>query len=142
MLNVIESNGRCLCNTVRFSTKNMSLNVGVCHCSICRKWGGGPLMATDCGADVSFEGKENISIFNSSEWAERGFCNKCGSHLFYRLKESREYIIPVGLFDNDKDFIFDNQIFIDEKPSFYCFSNKTENMTGAELFAEYSSSSE
>lgn len=99
-------------------------------------------MAVDCGTDVSIEGEENISVFNSSEWAERGFCKKCGSHLFYRLKESNQYIIPVGLFDDDKMFVFDHQVFIEEKPSFYCFANKTNDMTGAELFAQYTSPSE
>ena len=37
-------------------------------------------MVVDCGADVTFKGEENISVFNSSLWAERGYCNKCGSH--------------------------------------------------------------
>ena len=99
-------------------------------------------MAVDCGTDVSFEGEENISVFDSSKWAERGFCNKCGSHLFYRLKESKQYIMAVGLFDDDKLFVFDHQVFIDEKPSYYRFANETNDMTGAEMFAKYAPPSE
>ena len=91
----------------------------------------------DCGAEVSFEGKENIVVHNSSEWAERAFCNKCGSHLYYRLKEPNQHIMPVGLFDTDISFVFDHQIFIDSKPSFYHFGNKTKEMTGEEVFAQY-----
>ncbi len=72
--------GSCLCGEVSFTAKNASNSVGACHCSMCRKWGGGPLMVVDCGADVTFKGEENISVFNSSLWAERGYCNKCGSH--------------------------------------------------------------
>ena len=94
-------------------------------------------MAVDCGVDVTFDGGGNISVFNSSDWAERGFCNKCGSHLFYRLKESNQYVMPLGLFDDDIPFVFDHQIFIDEKPSFYEFANETSDMTGAEVFAKY-----
>ena len=93
-------------------------------------------MEVDCGS-VLFEGEENISIFDSSEWAERGFCCKCGSHLFYRLKESNQYMMAVGLFDCDKDLVFGHQLFIDEKPSFYSFSNETTNMTGAEVFEKF-----
>ena len=137
MSDVIEARGSCLCGATRINVTGISRNAGACHCSMCRKWGGGPLLAVECGTDVSFEGEENISIFDSSEWAERGFCNKCGSHLFYRLKESKEYIMPVGLFDDDKMFIFEHQIFIDEKPAFYQFANKTREMTGAEVFAQY-----
>ncbi len=30
-----------------------------------------------------------------------------------------------------------SQIFIDEKPAYYDFANKTHNMTGAEVFAAF-----
>jgi hypothetical protein len=99
-------------------------------------------MAVDCGTEVSFEGGENISVFSSSEWAERGFCSRCGTNLFYRIKGSGQYIMSAGLFDDDKAFVFDNQVFIDEKPSYYSFANKTEDMTGAEVFAKYAPPSE
>jgi len=142
MADVIEGAGSCLCGAVGVVAKTMGKNVGVCHCSFCRKWTGGPLLAVDCGTDVAFEGEENITTFDSSEWAERGFCKKCGSHVFYRLKESNQYIMPAGLFDDDKVFVLDHQIFIEEKPSYYSFANETTNMTGEEVFAQFSSSSE
>jgi hypothetical protein len=105
---------------------------------MCRKWGGGPLMATDCGSNVSFVGDEAITSYRSSEWAERGFCKFCGTHLFYRLIESNQYIMPVGLFDGLENIEFEHQIFIDEKPGYYHFKENTDNMTGAEVFAKYS----
>ena len=111
--------------------------MGSCHCRMCRKWSGGPFFATDCGTNVSFEGKENMCIYDSSDWAERGFCNKCGSHLFYRLKKNNKYFLPIGLFDNDTNFTFDHEIFFDEKPHYYKFSDKTKHMTGAEIFAQF-----
>lgn len=137
MSDMIAGTGSCLCGATRFTAKNISNSVGACHCSMCRKWGGGPLLVIDCGVDVSFEGDENVSVFDSSKWAERGFCAKCGSHLFYRLKEANRYHMPVGLFDDDRERVLDHQVFIDEKPSFYSFANKTRDMTGAELFAKY-----
>lgn len=140
MSDVTEGRGSCLCGATRFTAKSVSKKVGACHCSMCRKWGGGPLMAVDCGKDVSFEGEESFSVFSSSAWAERGFCSKCGSHLFYRLKESKQYIMPVGLFDEQERFVFDEQVFVDEKPSFYCFANETRELTGAEVFAKYAPS--
>jgi hypothetical protein len=96
-------------------------------------------MAVDCGAEVALNGEENVSIFNSSKWAERGFCGRCGTHLFYRVKGSGQYILPVGLFGDDDGFVFDQQLFIDEKPSYYHFANETDEMTGAEFFAKYGS---
>lgn len=132
-----EHKGRCLCGAVGVAMKTTSKSVGACHCSMCRKWGGGPLLAIDVGSDVQFEGEDNIAVFNSSAWAERGFCRTCGSHLFYRLKQNGHYIVPIGLLDGGSDWNFDHQIFIDEKPAFYAFANKTKDMTGAEVFAQY-----
>lgn len=135
-----ERRGKCVCGAVQVTAKAAGKRVGACHCKMCRRWGGGPFMEISCGTDVSFDGKQAISIFDSSAWAERGFCNKCGTHLFYRLKETGQHMIPVGIFEDDADLIFDQQVFIDEKPSFYRFANQTHDMTGAELFAKFAPS--
>lgn len=131
--------GKCLCGEVSLSVSKLSLEVHACHCSQCRTWGGGPAFSVDCGSGVIISGEERISIFSSSEWAERAFCSSCGSHLYYRLTEINQYIVPVGLFEGEHDFVFASQIFIDEKPNFYCFADKTKEMTGAEVFAQYQS---
>jgi hypothetical protein len=130
--------GKCLCGAVSFTAGAVSESVGVCHCSMCRVWGGGPLFAVDCSKDINFSGEKNISVFNSSDWGERGFCNQCGSHLFYRLKSNNQYIVPAGLFEDSSSFNFDHQVFIEQKPEYYSFSNDTKNMTGEEMFAEFS----
>ena len=134
--------GHCLCGAVYIVAAAMSTKVGVCHCGTCRRWTGGPLFSVECGSDVSFKGQENIEVFASSDWAERGFCKKCGSHLFYRLKQANQYIMLAGIFDNGEQLVFDHQIFIEEKPEYYRFANETHNMTGAEVFAQYAPVSE
>lgn len=138
----IEAEGNCLCGAVRIHAKTVDKSVGACHCSSCRRWGGGPLMTVDCGTEVTFTGDDVISVFNSSEWAERGFCSRCGSHLFYRLKADGQYIMPAGLFGAIEGWVFDHQVFVDERPAYYQFANKTKDMTGAELFAMYAPKSE
>lgn len=135
-----ERKAKCLCGAIRITAANASNSVGACHCGTCRRWGGGPFMEIDCGTDVSISGEENMSVYDSSPWAERGFCAKCGTHLFYRLKETGQHMIPVGLFDVDESLVFESQVFIDEKPAFYGFANETQDMTGAEIFAKYGSS--
>ena len=129
--------GKCLCGSVSISAKEIKPQVGACHCSMCRKWGAGPFLGVDCGSDVKFTNEKNINRFQSSEWAERGFCKNCGTHLFYRLKTEDQYIIPADLFDGLEGLEFDHQIFIDQKPDFYTFANKTHTMTGEEVFAQY-----
>ena len=131
-----KADGQCLCGAVSFACDMPSPSVGACHCLTCQGWGGGPLLAADCGSNVAFQGETNISIYTSSEWAERAFGKICGSHLFYRLKHDGKHIVPAGLFRNGPDFNLDHQIFIDEKPDYFSFANKTHNMTGEEVFAQ------
>jgi hypothetical protein len=134
--------GKCLCGAVSLSTTSMSQHIGACHCTMCRTWGGGALLAVDCGTDVKLEGGENISVYLSSVWAERGFCKHCGTHLFYRLKQNHQYFVPAGLLQDPLNLTFAHQIFIDEKPEYYAFANATENMTGAEFMSQFESPSE
>lgn len=129
--------GQCLCGAIKITANNAESEVGACHCNSCRRWGGGPFMEINCGSDVEFEGAEYIAVYHSSDWAERGFCRQCGSHLFYRLKEPLQHMMPVGLFEEDDSRVFRTQVFIDEKPAYYSFAEKTDDMTGAELFAKY-----
>jgi hypothetical protein len=142
MSDEMTNKGSCLCGSVTITAKHLDPKVGVCHCSRCRKWTGGPLLAVHCGLEVTIDNEASVTVYPSSDWAERGFCKSCGSHLFYRFTESKEYIVPAGVFDDDRNFEMDHQIFIEEKPNYYSFANKTENMTGAEVFAKYAPADE
>lgn len=127
--------GQCLCGKVKMKATDVSLHAGACHCQYCQKWSGGPLFTVDAGTEVKFDGSCFVSTFNSSDWAERGFCNNCGSHLFFRLKQNGQYFIPVGLFDSLTHVLLDHQIFIEQKPDWYALANQTTELTGAEVFA-------
>ncbi len=133
-----SAKGNCLCGAVSFNVKTASNEVGICHCRMCRTWSGGPYVGIDCGTEVSFSG--DVSSYDSSEWAERGFCANCGTHLYYQFKNTGQTIMPAGLFDDNEKLEMDHQIFIDEKPSYYDFANQTKNMTGAEVMEMFASS--
>ena len=134
----VSGSGTCLCKAVSFSANSISQKVGVCHFNMCRTWSGGPYIGIDCGSDVQFNGE--VARYKSSEWAERGFCCACGTHLFYRFIESGTMIMPAGVFNEGLDLVMDHQIFIDEKPHYYDFANQTQNMTGAEVMKMFASS--
>jgi len=134
--------GSCLCGAIKFTATFASNGIGACHCGMCRKWSGGPWLGIDCGTSVSFTGEDKLSVYNSSDWAERGFCSECGSSLFYRVKKTGQHFMAAGLFDNTDELILDHQIFIDRKPAYFDFANETENLTEAEVLALYASKSE
>lgn len=137
MSSIGKQTGRCLCGKVTFTIAETVDEVGACHCDMCRRWTGGPLLAIHCKGPVAFKGEEHIVRYKSSDWAERGFCGTCGSHLFYYFVPAGEYIMSPGTLDDQSGLTFTSQVFIDEKPDWYAFANQTKNMTGPEVIAMY-----
>ncbi len=129
--------GHCLCGAVKLASPTVR-EIGACHCGFCRRWGCTPLLAVHCGPDIQFEGSEHITVYSSSEWAQRAFCSRCGTHLYYRLLASGEYFVPAGVFEST-DFEILSQIYVDNKPSYYEFSNKTPMLTEQQVIERFSS---
>lgn len=130
--------GICLCGAVSLHLQHENPSMSACHCSICRRWAGGPLLALESHKAPQIDGAENVRTFASSEWAERGFCSRCGTHLFYRLTKGEFYVLPAGLFQEGGNWPFELQVFVDERPGNYQFANVTREMTGEEVFKAWS----
>lgn len=128
--------GGCLCGAVRFSASDVETGYHACHCGMCRRWSGGPLMAAMVGA-LRLEGEEDVVRYDSSEWAARGFCRRCGSNLFYYLKPADSYAVPVGAFDDPAPFRLVGEIFVDHQPAGYRFAGELERLTEAQVLARH-----
>lgn len=128
--------GRCLCGAVTFSAKNVEHRHHACHCSMCRRWGSGPMLAAAVG-EVSFTGEEHLHRYRSSDWAERGFCKRCGSNLFYFLGPAQQYFMSVGAFDEADAFLLTREIFVDHQAPGYSFDGQHERWTEAETLAHF-----
>ncbi len=130
-----DHEGTCLCGTVRVTLHGLKPDIDICHCSMCRQWGGGPFMGI--GAEsFTMSGEDTICVFASSDWAERAFCSKCGSHLWFRFTPTDHYGFLAGMFDAGPNARIEQQIFVDEKPAFYDFAQQTIMKTGAQIIAE------
>ncbi len=129
-----QKTASCLCGRISISANPVRRNFTACHCDMCRKWGG-LWMAVECSSDADLGGMDALTVYDSSAWAERGFCSKCGTHLFYKVKRESRYYIPVGLFGDVDDFVLRRQIYIDRKPDYYCFANDTIDLTEAQITA-------
>jgi hypothetical protein len=126
--------GRCLCGAVSFTAEHVELENHACHCGMCRRWAGGSaFLGTHC-TGVTFSGSEQIGVFNSSQWAERGFCKQCGTTLYYFLRPTQTYTISVGVFDDQAGFVLVREIFIDRKPAGYAFAGEHPRWTEEETF--------
>jgi len=127
--------GSCLCGAVTITAPDLN-EIAACHCGMCRRWGGGPFMTLHAGPDVTVSGP--VKAYRSSDWAERAFCPECGTHLYYHLLPVNDYILSAGLFPESSSFLFKRQIFVDQKPGNYEFANDTEQLTEAQVFAQFS----
>ncbi|MDX8000129.1 GFA family protein [Xenorhabdus sp. Reich] len=125
--------GRCLCGAVGVKTTQSIADVNACHCETCQKWNSGPFLSVDCKDDLQLEGAENISTYSSSEWAERSFCKKCGTHLFYHLHHPSSYYVSIALFDHNHESKLFRQIYVDSKPKYYNFVEKTPMLTEQDI---------
>lgn len=133
--------GKCLCGGVAVSMDLEKDTFDCCHCGMCRRWGGGPLFTIDKGLNLKIKGDENIGVYDSSDWGQRGFCKRCGTHLFWQMKGTDFRNFPLGLFEGTDHLKFGLQIFVDRKPHNYDFANKTKTMTEAEVFAKFAPTS-
>lgn len=138
MKNTKILSGACLCGAVKVQANPPKEIFDACHCGMCRKWAGGPIMTLEAGSAAKIEGEENLSVYSSSDWAERGFCKHCGTHVFYRLKNKTFWNFSVGLFKEAEDFKFHVQIYIDSKPPCYDFANQTQMLSEADVIALFS----
>jgi hypothetical protein len=125
--------GKCLCGKVTVEIPEAPETFGACHCLSCRTWTGGVFMSIDPGKHFSLMGDSFVSRYSSSEWAERGFCKECGTHLFFRMKKSDHYFFMLGLFGDQIAPVFGEQQYIDEKPKAYNFEEKTKVVTKSEM---------
>jgi hypothetical protein len=74
--------GGCLCGAVRYRLASAPFDAGYCHCGLCRRSAGAPVLAF---AMVPFEHFEMTGGAprrrRSSGFGERWFCADCGTQL-------------------------------------------------------------
>jgi hypothetical protein len=112
--------GSCNCGAVSFRTTGKLRDVVYCHCSQCRKQTGHFYAATNVtDAALEVEGEDNITWFQSSDFARRGFCRTCGSALFWKLEGAAYTSVMAGLFDHPTGLSGACHIFVADKGDFY-----------------------
>jgi hypothetical protein len=105
---------------------------------MCLRWAGGPGIGLFLES-IELERDDGLVWFQSSKWAERGFCKQCGSSLFFRLTAEGKYqgttSVMLGCLDDKTGVTLLKEWFIDRKPDAYSFAGERECITEAEAFA-------
>ena len=78
--------GRCLCGAVKFSITPPTLFFAHCHCHYCREAHGAAFVSWVGAAEGRFRflpGSRQPRWYQSSQQGRRGFCEHCGTTLFF-----------------------------------------------------------
>jgi hypothetical protein len=96
--------GGCQCGAVRYRLTADPTGNSICHCRMCQKASGGPLMAFGGVRMAEFIVTHGaISTFQSSDIAERGFCAQCGTPLTYRGLGADRISVTLGSLDDPNE---------------------------------------
>ena len=112
--------GGCACGGVRYRVTGATLPVTACHCETCRRTSGHYVAATACAReDLKLEAAGTLAWWESSEGHRRGFCNRCGSSLFWDRAGSPTISIWAGTLDGPTGLELTGHIFTAEKGDYY-----------------------
>ena len=94
--------GGCLCGAVRYRVDGQPFDAGYCHCSMCRKASGAPVVAWASARQADFEFTAGEPRrFRSSERVERAYCGGCGAQLLFdNLAEPQTIDFAIATLDD------------------------------------------
>ena len=82
--------GAGLCGSVKFAATLPSLWCAHCHCHMCQRFHGAPLVTWVGFAEEGFRitvGENTLRWYASSPVAQRGFCGDCGSSMLFKSEK-------------------------------------------------------
>jgi hypothetical protein len=114
------SQGRCLCGAVQYEVRGPLRPVVYCHCGMCRRTSGHFVAATACAReDLVLKSSASLQWYQSSAAARRGFCNQCGSNLFWEPLGEGRMSIMAGTLDAPTGLTAQGHIFVAEAGDYY-----------------------
>ena len=130
--------GHCLCGAVTVAFEPKAPQLSACHCEMCRRWTGSAFLEIDA-TPGSLEFSGPVKSYASSDWAERAWCDDCGTTLWYHLTIPGHdyYSVSAGLVDDAGGLELKTEIYVDVKPDGYAFAGEHETKTKAEVEAGF-----
>ena len=115
----------CLCGGVQLKTQGYHRNIQNCHCAQCMKTHGHYAAYTNLEErNVKFLKQKTLKWFRSSKRAKRGFCNKCGASMFFKVIGTKNISITAGMFNRSIKLKTIMNIFVKDKYDYYKLDNQ------------------
>lgn len=113
--------GGCLCGAIRYRSTVPPVRGVICHCSMCRKHSGAPILAFVHFPRHAFAWiKGEPTRYRSSQYAERGFCAKCGSTLSMHEEVLEDRVqVTLGSLDQPDRAKIDDHVWAAERIAWF-----------------------
>src|SRR5262245_10486258 len=113
--------GGCLCGAVRYRATAAPVRGVICHCPMCRRHSGAPALSFVHFPVQSFTWVRGApKLYQSSEFAQRGFCAGCGSTLsMHEEVLADRMLIAVGSLDEPDRVHIDDHVWTKDQVSWF-----------------------
>lgn len=112
--------GSCACGAVTFVLTPPLRPVIACHCETCRKTSGHFWAATGVPLDrLTMTNDAGLTWFSATDVARRGFCNQCGSSLFYEPNGQSRIAVAAGALNGATELALESHVFVAEQGDYY-----------------------
>ena len=101
----VRITGGCQCGAVRYALHEQPTGTSICHCRMCQKAFGSFFAPLTGVPPDRFElTRGELSIFQSSDQTERGFCRQCGTPLTFHYIGRPRISVSIGSLDEPEKF--------------------------------------
>ncbi|MEM7170137.1 MAG: GFA family protein [Pseudomonadota bacterium] len=131
-----QYSGRCLCGAVHYQIDGPLDDPHACHCGMCLRQSGHFVAGAGARrADLTVIGEGELAWYQSSDFARRGFCRRCGSILFWD-DDSDRIGLNMGSLDQPTGLKLERHIFVEDKPDYYEITDGLPQFIGGSQPAE------
>lgn len=112
--------GACMCGSVRYQVNGPLRPVIACHCEQCRRFSGHFVAATATRkAYFQLLNANGLKWYSYKPGLRQGFCQECGSSLFFEDENSDRISIAAGTLDKHQGLKLAAHIFAAEAGDYY-----------------------
>jgi hypothetical protein len=112
--------GGCQCGGVRYAVQGKLRDVIACHCVQCRRTSGHFVAATACRRRAfTLVKSDSLKWYTAVPGFRRGFCDQCGSSLFFEEEGGERISIAAGSLDEPQGLKIAAHIFVCEAGDYY-----------------------
>lgn len=115
-----QLSGGCQCGAIRFRISGEIDTPSICHCRMCQKAHGAPVVGWITVPDNRLEWTRGVpAVFRSSAEARRSFCSRCGTPLAFHRDGAAATDIATAALDQPEQAAPTRQYGIETRMSWF-----------------------